>query len=75
MSKSKYLKESLKNNIGKSAAELYEEIQKEKGSTAKLLLGLVRGQSKQTHVLRQQKLKVAVLETLLSQKKYLEGRP
>lgn len=71
MSKAKYLKESFKNSLGKNISEIQQEIRKEKVVAAQLLLAFIRGQSKQTHVLRQQKLKIASLETAQRQKKYL----
>ena len=75
MSKAKYLKEIIKNNLGKSVLELGQEIRKEKETAAKEWLALLRGQSKQTHTLRQQKNKVAVLETLKNQNKFIGNSP
>lgn len=72
MSKAKYLKEMLKNSLGKNILELEQEIKRERETEARLRLTLIRGQSKQTHTLRQQKNKVAILETLKSQKRFLE---
>ena len=73
MSKARYLKEILKSSLGKTVLELGQEIKKEKEAAAQLWLTVIRGQSKQTHTLRQQKNKVAILETLRSQKKFIEN--
>ena len=71
MSRAKYLKEVLKENINKDLGEIQTQILKEKADLASLSLDFFRGRSKQNHNLRRQKRKIAVLKTMRTQKRYL----
>lgn len=73
MSKAKYLKSFLKVVAPKNELELAEQIKKEKLELTHASLEFWRGSTKKTHTWRQQRRKVALLETLVNQKKYLRG--
>lgn len=73
MTKLKSLKNYLKSHVGRSVGELTAEIEKERSQLSKETLEFLRGSSKKTHLFKQQRRKIALLKTLISQKQYLPG--
>lgn len=66
------MKVIFKEYLSKNSVELSAEVKKELLAMAKNLTAISLGQEKKTHLLSLKRKKIAVLETLISQKKFLE---
>ncbi len=67
------MKLDLATYVNKNLNELAAEIKKERIGLGKFLVDLNLGKEKKTHLLRGFRKRIAILKTLMSQKKYLSS--
>lgn len=68
------MKTYLKDQISSPPEVLTAKILAEKAILADFAVQVIKGSSKKTHLLREQRKKMSILKTLMSQKKYLDQK-
>lgn len=68
------MKDWVKTNLGKAREDLEGEVASLERALAKLRLDLSLGREKKTHLVKEISGKIAVLKTLINQKKYWESK-